>query len=509
MALTSGKQLGPYEIVAPLGAGGMGEVYRADDTRLGRTVAIKVLPTTFFQVPERRKRLEREARLLSSLSHPHICHLYDVGQQDGMDYLVMEYLEGETLSSRLLRGPFAADQLLTYGAQIADALEYAHRHGIVHRDLKPGNIMLTKQGTKLLDFGLARMDATSAPVSETLTRLAEDDRKLTEEGVILGTFQYMAPEQLEGKDADARTDIFALGALLYEMATGKPAFAGKTRASLIASILASEPAPINSLQPLTPPALERVVKSCLAKDPDARWQSAQDVNLQLKWIQESGAGAGIPAPVAQRRRTREQIAWLLVGLLGLIAVGLGVREVIRRPPEPVVTRFVIEAPPEHETPGFPPVSVSPDGRKFALTVVDRQGNSILWLRALDSDTAHELPGTEGAGNSVWSPDSHSLAFTSEDKLKKLDISGGLPDTLCDLKGMYPYSWGANGTLLLGNDLDTTGPGPIHVISLDDCRLQPATKWDRSRCTMATPTLGCHHCAPLLTIPCTRTRFTSL
>jgi Tol biopolymer transport system component/predicted Ser/Thr protein kinase len=480
MALTSGKQLGPYEIVAPLGAGGMGEVYRADDTRLGRTVAIKVLPTTFFQVPERRKRLEREARLLSSLSHPHICHLYDVGQQDGMDYLVMEYLEGETLSSRLLRGPFAADQLLTYGAQIADALEYAHRHGIVHRDLKPGNIMLTKQGTKLLDFGLARMDATSAPVSETLTRLAEDDRKLTEEGVILGTFQYMAPEQLEGKDADARTDIFALGALLYEMATGKPAFAGKTRASLIASILASEPAPINSLQPLTPPALERVVKSCLAKDPDARWQSAQDVNLQLKWIQESGAGAGIPAPVAQRRRTREQIAWLLVGLLGLIAVGLGVREVIRRPPEPVVTRFVIEAPPEHETPGFPPVSVSPDGRKFALTVVDRQGNSILWLRALDSDTAHELPGTEGAGNSVWSPDSHSLAFTSEDKLKKLDISGGLPDTLCDLKGMYPYSWGANGTLLLGNDLDTTGPGPIHVISLDDCRLQPATKWDRSR-----------------------------
>jgi eukaryotic-like serine/threonine-protein kinase len=477
MALALGAKLGPYEIVAAIGAGGMGEVYRAEDSRLGRTVAIKVLPASFSQVAERRKRLEREARLLSSLSHPHICHLYDIGQQGGMDYLVMEYLEGETLSTRLLRGPLSPDQLLNYGAEIADALEYAHRHGIIHRDLKPGNLMLTKQGTKLLDFGLARMDMTSAPISETLTRLAEDDRKLTQEGVILGTFQYMAPEQLEGKDADARTDIFALGALLYEMATGKPAFTGKNRASMIASILASEPAPITSLQPLTPPALERVVKSCLSKDPDARWQSAQDVNLQLKWIREGGSGAGLPAPVAQRRKTREQIAWVLAALLALIAIGLGIREFWRRTPDPVVTRFVINPPPEHEFSDFPPVRISPDGRKLAFPIVDSHGNSTLWLRLLDSIAASQVPGTEGGDNEIWSPDSRFLIFVADRKLKKVDIRGGLPDTLCDLNTMYPYSWAFNGTLLLGLDPDTSAPGPVQLMRTDDCRLQPVTKFD--------------------------------
>ena len=477
MALTSGSKLGPYEIVAALGAGGMGEVYRAEDSRLGRTVAIKVLPASFLQVPERRKRLEREARLLSSLSHPHICHLYDIGQEDGIYYLVMEYLEGETLSTRLLRGPLSPDQLLGYGAEIADALEYAHRHGIVHRDLKPGNLMLTKQGTKLLDFGLARVDTTSAPISETLTRLAADERKLTEEGVILGTFQYMAPEQLEGKDADARTDIFAFGALLYEMATGKPAFSGKNRASLIASILASEPAPITSLQPLTPPALERVVKTCLSKDPDARWQSAQDVNLQLKWIREGGSGAGLPAPIAQRRKAREQIAWVLAALLALVAIGFGIREFRRRTPDPVVTRFAINPPREYEFTGFPPVRIAPDGRKLTFTIADGHGNSTLWLRMLDSIAARQIPGTEGSGGGVWSPDSRFLLFGADGKLKKVDIYGGLPDTLCDLKAMYPYSWGASEALLLGFDPDLAAPGPVQLMKLDDCRLQPATKFD--------------------------------
>jgi len=480
MVLTSGSKLGPYEIVAAIGAGGMGEVYRAEDSRLGRTVAIKVLPASFSQVPERRKRLEREARLLSSLSHPHICHLYDIGHEQGMDYLVMEYLEGETLSTRLLRGPLSLDQLLTYGAEIADALEYAHRHGIVHRDLKPGNLMLTKQGTRLLDFGLARMDTTSAPISETITRLAADERKLTEEGVILGTFQYMAPEQLEGKDADSRTDIFAFGALLYEMATGKPAFTGKSRASLIASILAAEPAPITSLQPLTPPALERVVKTCLSKDPDARWQSAQDVNLQLKWIREGGSGAGLPAPIAQRRKTREQIAWVLAGLLALIAIALGIREVWRQTPDPVVTRFVINSPPEQEFTGFPAVRISPDGRKLAFTSVDSHGNSTLWLRMLDSIAASQVPGTEGGDNGIWSPDSRFLIFVADRKLKKVDIRGGLPDTLCDVKGMYPYSWASNGTLLLGIDPDAGRPGSVQMMRLDDCRLQPVTKFDSAQ-----------------------------
>src|SRR5439155_2659155 len=235
MPLSSGTMLGPYEIQAAIGAGGMGEVYRARDTRLERTVAIKVLPAAFSHRPDLRKRLEREARTLSSLSHPHICDLYDVGQQDGVDFLVMEYLEGETLAHRLLKGPVAAEQLLKYGMQMADALDRAHRHGITHRDLKPGNIMLTKDGAKLLDFGLARMETQAVPVAETLIQLATEERKLTEEGVILGTFQYMAPEQLEGKEADSRTDIFALGAVLYEMATGKSAFTGKTQASLIAA----------------------------------------------------------------------------------------------------------------------------------------------------------------------------------------------------------------------------------------------------------------------------------
>ncbi len=475
MALAGGAKLGPYEIAAAIGAGGMGEVYRADDIRLGRTVAIKVLPATLFHIPERRKRLEREARVLSSLSHPHICHLYDVGQQDGMDFLVMEYLEGETLASRLLRGPLAADQLLNYGAQIADALEYAHRHGIIHRDLKPGNIMLTKQGAKVLDFGLARMETTAAPVSETLTRLEEGDRKLTEEGVILGTFQYMAPEQLEGKEADSRTDIFALGAVLYEMATGRPAFVGKTHASLIAAILASEPPAITSLLPLTPPVLARVVKTCLAKDPDARWQSAQDVKLQLQWILEGGSQAGVPAPIARRRKTREQLTLLVASLLGVMVLGLGIGVYLRHPPEAVVTRFVVDPPAQHLFDPFPPAKISPDGRRLALTVRDPQGNTSLWLRPLDSVSVRELPGTEGAKSPLWSPDSRFLAFVAEGKLQKINTAGGLPEVLCDIKGMYPQSW-QGGTVLL----DADPPGPIQQLSLEGCSLQRVTKLDPAR-----------------------------
>jgi eukaryotic-like serine/threonine-protein kinase len=308
MPLSSGTKLGRYEILSKIGAGGMGEVYRARDTRLERTVAIKVLPSEFSRHAELRKRLEREARMLSSLAHPHICSLYDVGQQDGADFLVMEYLEGETLGQRLLKGALPAGQVLQYGIEIADALERAHRHGIIHRDLKPGNIMLTKDGAKLLDFGLARVEATATPSDETRTLLETQDHKLTEKGVVLGTLQYMAPEQLEGKEADARTDIFALGAVIYEMGTGKTAFSGNNRTSLITAILASEPPVMTSLQPLTPPALERVVKTCMAKDPDRRWQSAQDLKLQLEWIAEGGSQAGLPAPVAARPRSREKIA---------------------------------------------------------------------------------------------------------------------------------------------------------------------------------------------------------
>src|SRR6202043_631765 len=274
MPILTGKRLGPYEILSAIGAGGMGEVYRAKDTRLNRIVAIKVLPAHLADSPELRERFEREARTIASLNHPHICTLYDIGHQDGTDYLVMEYLEGETLAQRLLKGPLPLDQVLQYAIEITDALDKAHRKGVTHRDLKPGNIMLTKSGTKLLDFGLAKLNQEVAPANVPLSQLPTANEPLTAQGSIVGTLQYMAPEQLEGKDVDARADIFAFGAVVYEMAPGKKAFEGKSQASVISAIMSSDPAPISTLQPMTPPTLDRVVKTCLAKDPDERWQTA-------------------------------------------------------------------------------------------------------------------------------------------------------------------------------------------------------------------------------------------
>ncbi|HKA37028.1 MAG TPA: serine/threonine-protein kinase, partial [Thermoanaerobaculia bacterium] len=282
MALAAGSKLGPYEVLSAIGAGGMGEVYKARDPRLERNVAVKVLPSHLSASPEVRQRFEREAKTISQLSHPHICALYDVGNQDGVEYLVMEYLEGETLAQRLLNGSIPAEQTLKYGMEIADALDKAHRQGIVHRDLKPGNVMLTKSGVKLLDFGLAKAVAPPAVSGSSYSVLpTQAGSNLTQEGTILGTFQYMAPEQLEGREADARTDIFAFGAVLYEMATGRKAFSGRSQASLISSIMKEEPAPISTLVPMAPPALDRVVKTCLAKDPEDRFQTAHDVRLQL------------------------------------------------------------------------------------------------------------------------------------------------------------------------------------------------------------------------------------
>ena len=313
LSVATGTRLGPYEIQAPIGAGGMGEVYKARDTRLGRTVAIKVLPAALSDNPELRERLEREAKAISSLSHSHICALYDVGREGQVDYLVMEFLEGETLAARLAKGALPTEQVLRYGTEIADALDKAHRQGIVHRDLKPGNIMLTKSGVKLLDFGLAKPVAPSGAHS-TFTALPTQ-AELTREGTILGTFQYMAPEQLEGREADPRTDIFGLGAVLFEMATGRKAFSGATQASLISSILRDEPPQISQVAPMTPAALDRVVRTCLAKDPEDRWQSAGDIGKELKWIAEgSAAGVAAPVTVSSRRRNRERIAWALAGV---------------------------------------------------------------------------------------------------------------------------------------------------------------------------------------------------
>ena len=370
MPLTTGTRLGPYEIEASAGSGGMGEVYRARDTRLDRSVAIKVLPAQFSQNAELRQRLEREARAVAKLSHANICALYDVGHQEGMDFLVLEYLEGETLEQRLHKGPLPPAQLLVYAIEIADALEKAHRQGIIHRDLKPGNIMLTKAGAKLMDFGLAKT-VEQAPVAAVLTEMTATDRKLTAEGTILGTFQYMAPEQLEGADADARTDLFALGMVIYEMATGRPAFSGRTKASLIASILSAEPAPLAAVAPMTPPALERVVKTCLAKSPDDRFQSAHDLKLQLEWIAEGGSQAGVPAPVAAHRKHREWMAWGVIAVLVLLAAALGALY-YRSASAPVrVVRSSILPPPKavfdfSGAAGAGPVAISPDGARIAF-----------------------------------------------------------------------------------------------------------------------------------------------
>src|SRR5262249_30792732 len=315
MTLNAGRKLGPYEIVAPLGAGGMGEVYRARDTRLKRTVAIKVLPEEFSKDTELKQRFEREAKTISSLNHPHICTLYDVGHQDGVDFLVMEYIDGESLAQRLAKGCLSTDQMLKTGVQIADALDKAHRNGIIHRDLKPGNIMLTKSGAKLLDFGLAKpIVVIKAAASNNVATRTGAMNPISRPGHIAGTLEYMSPERVEGREADPRSDIFALGAVLYEMATGKRAFAGKSAISVASAILEKDPEPLSKIQPMSPPALEHVVKTCLAKEPEERWQSTADVARELRWILESGSQAGIPATLSDRRRKRGRAIWIALAL---------------------------------------------------------------------------------------------------------------------------------------------------------------------------------------------------
>ena len=350
MAILPGKRLGPFEILSSIGAGGMGEVYRAKDTRLDRIVAIKVLPPHLADSPELRERFEREARTIASLNHPHICTLYDIGHQDGTDFLVMEFLEGETLAQRLVKGPLPLDQVLQYAIEIADALDKAHRRGVTHRDLKPGNIMLTKSGTKLLDFGLAKLKQDAAPATP-LSQPPTMKSAITGEGTILGTLQYMAPEQVEAKEVDARTDIFAFGAVVYEMATGRKAFEGKTSASVMAKILEVDPPPMASLRPMTPPALDRVVKTCLAKDPEDRWQTTSDLCRELKWIAEGGSQAGIPAPVVARWKIRKRMTWVVEGVAVVAALALGLVHFRETPPETQVLRATI-LPPDNTTLDF-------------------------------------------------------------------------------------------------------------------------------------------------------------
>jgi protein kinase-like protein len=387
VTLAAGSRLGPYEILAPLGAGGMGEVYKARDTRLDRTVAIKVLPQHMSASPEVRQRFDREAKTISQLSHPHICALYDVGREGETEYLVMEYLEGQTLAERLARGSLSLEEALRYGIEIGDALDEAHRSGIVHRDLKPSNVMLTKSGVKLLDFGLAK--AMIPQTAQSSLSALPTQQGLTQEGTILGTFQYMAPEQLEGKESDSRTDIFAFGATLYEMATGKKAFSGETQASLITAIMSSEPPPISSVQPMSPPALARVLKTCLAKDREKRWQNARDVGLELRWVEQDldrpkagPAGGGMGSP------WRVHAVWAMVAItLALLAwFGRPARPGMPKPnPLPVIVLMDSPLPgrvydPRTEAAGGTNADDLTDALRTLPVVIQKETTSPSWHR---------------------------------------------------------------------------------------------------------------------------------
>ncbi|MBI4716399.1 MAG: serine/threonine-protein kinase [Planctomycetes bacterium] len=475
MALCVGMVLGPYEVLSPLGAGGMGEVYRARDTRLEREVAIKVLPAHFSQDLELRQRFEREARSISQLSHANICALFDVGHQDGTDYLVMELVEGETLAQRLTRGPLPLEQMLKCGAEVAAALEAAHRRGVVHRDLKPGNVMLTRSGVKLLDFGLAKTSAIGGadPGAPTVTQ------PLTSKGTILGTFQYMAPEQLEGAEADARTDIFALGALLYEMATGKRAFEGHSRASLIASIMSAQPRPISELQPMTPPALDRLIRKCLAKDADGRWQSAADVADELRWISEGGSQAGMPAPLRAKRRHRER-GWMVCSAVLFLACACCVFLLLGQRTRKASRVWTMVPGPEPawlvatgDLAG--PVVISPDGTTLAFVAGGPEGQR-LWVRPLHTRTARVVPGTEGATFPFWSADSRSIGYFAKEKLYAVSAAGGSPMALCDAVGGRGGAWNREGVILFSPAFRSglfrvpgTGGKPQPVTRLDESR----------------------------------------
>jgi Tol biopolymer transport system component len=481
MAFSSGKMLGPYEIQSPLGAGGMGEVYRARDSRLARTVAIKVLAEHLAENPEAKERFEREARAISSLSHPNICLLYDVGQQDGVSFLVMEYLEGETLADRLRKGPLPSEQVLKYGIEICEGLEKAHRSGVVHRDLKPGNIMLTKGGAKLMDFGLAKPTVLAGPLSSGLTQtIGTPQYPLTAEGMVVGTFQYMSPEQVEGKEADARSDIFALGAVLYEMVTGKRAFEGKTTASTIAAIVAAEPPPISSVQPLSPPALEGTVKSCLAKDADERLQSAHDVKLQLKWIAENASASRLAAVAPAARRSRDAVPWLLAGFLLILVLGGASAWWVRARETPSAMYFNSSLP-------FPAayVALSPDGRRLAMVAFSDPANkNVIWIHSVGGRGATVVPGTEGAFYPFWAPNGRSIGFFADGKLKTIDVASGTSaQVLADAPFGRGGSWNAAGVILFTPDawsglyrVPSSGGTPVAVTKPDVSQFQVSHRW---------------------------------
>jgi eukaryotic-like serine/threonine-protein kinase len=412
MSLVPGTRVGAYEILTPLGAGGMGEVYKARDTRLDRVVAIKVLAAHAAGDPAFRERFDREARTISQLNHTQICTLHDVGEENGAPYLVLEYLEGETLADRLTRGALTIESALAVGIQICAGLDQAHRHGIVHRDLKPGNVMLIGKGTvpqvKLLDFGLAK---STAPLAAGGAGAVTVSTPMTVPGVLLGTLPYMSPEQAEGRDADARSDIFAFGAVLYEMVSGRRAFEGRSAASVLAAVLDRDPPPLASLQALSPPALDHIVARCLAKDPDERWQSAGDVMRELRWV----ASAPPPAAIGAVRRGWS-VAWVASTIALAAALAGTAAWTARKTPdrrEPV--QFSILPPSGTRWSSQASISISPDGRHLAFVAwVGSIEARRLWIHSFGTGESRELAGTEGATRPFWSPDSQHIAFFAGD-----------------------------------------------------------------------------------------------
>jgi serine/threonine protein kinase len=476
MALSSGIKLGPYEIQSPLGAGGMGEVYRARDTRLERTVAIKILPAHLSSDFARKRRFEREAKTISSLNHPNICVLHDIGQQDGIDYLVMECLEGETLAHRLERGPLPLEQTLKYGIQIADALDKAHRSGVVHRDLKPGNIMLTPTGAKLLDFGLAK---PAVPLANSDALTAGQPAPVTEEGVVVGTFQYMSPEQVQGKELDGRSDIFSLGAVLYEMTSGRRAFEGKSQFGVASAILEREPEPLSVAKPMTPPALDHAIQKCLGKLPEDRWQSASDLASELKWASETSSQAAATAKLQPRNKTWERAGWLAAStflLLGL-AITTTLWQASSRHPRPMYFHASVPF-------ATNDLALSPDGGTLAMVAYSPQTNNYaLWTYEVGSRRSNFLDGTQGASYPFWSPDNKFIGFFAEGKLKKVEVSGGHPEILCDAPNGRGGAWNRDGVIIFTPNslgglfrVSSSGGTPVEMTKPDASRVETSHRW---------------------------------
>jgi len=453
MGLSAGTKLGPYEVISAIGAGGMGEVYKARDTRLDRDVAIKVLPAHLCKNADLKQRFEREARTISSLNHPHICTLHDIGQEGDIEYIVLEYLEGEPLSKRLEKGPMPVPELLKTAMQIADGLDRAHKSGIIHRDLKPGNIVLTKGGAKLLDFGLAKptvsvMGVSAATLSAAAT-MTSPNTPITQEGTIVGTYQYMSPEQLEGKDADPRSDIFAFGSVMYEMATGKRAFDGRSSISVMSAILEKDPEPVSSVHPLAPPAFDRIVQRALAKDPEERWQSAGDIKLELQWLSGHSTTSIQAASVPKAHKAPP---WRIMAIAGVLTVLAFVAGWFLRPtpPTPVIRAVII--PPDKISFDLKgdyagPAMISPDGQMIVFAAHGENSQKALWVRPVSSMAAQRLVGTEGSSFPFWSPDSKWLGFFAEGKLKKIAVGGGPALALADAVNPRGGTWSSDDVIL--------------------------------------------------------------